>query len=70
MRATKKDTRIFSATKDYYGPSGAGNISVDKVALHITGRKKIVLNDELRSDIFAIRENMKDDFYMNQLILK
>jgi len=69
MRQTKKDLRIFSAVKDYYGEGVAGDVSITKISLHITGRKLITLTNELKSDIFKIRENMKDNFYMNNLLL-
>lgn len=68
MRNTKKDKKIFSAVKDYYGTGVPGNISIPKIALHITGRKLMKLDDELRSDIFKIKQNMKDSMYIGSLI--
>lgn len=53
--------------KDYYGTGISTDISIPKIALHITGRKHIALSDELKSDIWAIRENMKDALYMGKL---
>ncbi len=65
MRNTKKDKRIKFAVGDYYGTGKPDHISIEKISLHLTGRKLMVLNDELKSDIFAIKENMKDSLYMN-----
>lgn len=64
MRNTPKDKKISAAIKDYYGPDGLKEISVEKLLRHIAGRRLIHdLSEELKSDIWAIRENMKDDIY-------
>lgn len=68
MRNTKKDKRIKAAIVDYYGPAGIGDVSIDKLLRHIAGRKLIQLTDELRSDIFAIKQNMQDSKYMESLL--
>ena len=68
MRATRKDKRIVFAIKDYYGPSGLGEISIENLLKHIAGRKIIHnLSDEIRSDIFAIKINMTDPIYMGHI---
>jgi len=64
MRNTQKDKRIFAAVKDFYGPGIPKDVSIPKIALHITGRKSMPLNEELKRDIFLIKENMKDSIYM------
>ena len=68
MRNTTKDKRIFSATKDYYGTGVATDVSINKIAMHITGRKLMNLTEELKSDIFAIKNNMQDSVYMESFI--
>ena len=68
MRNTNKDKRIFAATKDYYGTGISNDISIPKISLHITGRKLMPLTEELKSDIFAIKENLKDSVYMESVI--
>lgn len=69
MRQTRKDKRISFAIKDYYGPSGLNEISIENLLKHIAGRKIIHnLSGEIRSDIWAIRENMKDALYTGQIL--
>lgn len=69
MRNTNKDKRIFSAVKDYFGDSFPEKHSLDKISLHITGRKQLhELSEEERADIRRIKLNMTDEVYMNGLL--
>lgn len=67
MRKTKKDKKIFFAVRDYYGPGVSDDIPVAKIALHITGRKLMLMTPELKSDILKIKNNMMDSIYMESI---
>lgn len=56
MRSTKKDTKIKEAVKDYYNSFG---VREREIALYITGRKKIEMTQEEKSDVWAIRTNIE-----------
>lgn len=66
MRNTIKDKRIFGAVRDYYNGKGG---RVDKIAFHITGRKRLRdLTEEEKSDIWAIKVNLQDSVYMKGIL--
>ena len=65
---------IVEATKDYFGkgaPTNGLQRNIINCSLWIMQRRKgIRLNDEEKSAIWAIRENLKDKVYCDQLNLK
>lgn len=57
---------IISAVYDYYGVGKTKR--ANQVALYIMGRKRgVELSEEEKSDMWAIKENLKDKTYTDQL---
>jgi hypothetical protein len=66
-----KQNIIIKATYDYYGPSitTSEKSKAKQVALYLMGKRRGVnLDDEQKSVVWAVRENLKDEVCINQLV--
>ena len=66
IKGVRKTTHklILSAVKDYYGQYDE---SIKKVASYIFG-ERIELNEEEKHDAWAIKTNLLDETYCNNLV--
>lgn len=63
-----KQKIIIEACHDYYG-KGQNEKRANQVALYLMGRKRDVeLTEEEMSDLWKIKENLKDEIYLKSLV--
>jgi len=66
-KKSEKQKLIIAAVYDYFGIGS--KVRANQIAIYIMGKRRGVnLTDEERSDVCAIKENLKDEIYIKGLV--